>query len=552
VTDTVRAYAAPGRPGPPDAQRARVALIVGEVEQPAWVVRLAQKLVGDPGLELSVVVDPRAAGGDGGRGAAGSGLSRLMYSAFARYDDRRIPGNSDPRRPDDLRRVTDAGRIVDGPGAPSDFAVGVYLAGGKPGADLRARFERGVVSVHHGRVGDGEHGAPGVREVLDGTAEIHCTLLLWTPESDAPAVLLVSCVRTDRMSVAETAAHYYRNLTHLLASRVAAIIQECAVPATAAPSVSEGERWRDGPPGNFRTAAALGRMGALRIRRAVGARFEQEDWALAVARIDERLTPLDFDPRRPGWRPTLLLPPPGRIWADPFPIRRDGQLFVFFEEMARSTSVGHISLLELTERGGPRSVGPVLTAPYHLSYPFLFEWKGALFMLPETEENRTVEVYRCVSWPDSWTLEAVLLEDVSAADTTLVEAAGRWWMFTTMNPERDVDWDTNLYLFHASGPLGPWRPHRCNPVKSDVRSARSGGRLFWQGSRLIRPAQDCAERYGHALAFNEVVRLDVGGFQERVVGRMSPWGRRMVGMHTVNQDEDVLLLDCRVRRGKHD
>jgi hypothetical protein len=260
---------------------------------------------------------------------------------------------------------------------------------------------------------------------------------------------------------------------------------------------------------------------------------------------------LAFDPAEPSQQPTLLLPPPGTIWADPFPMRRDGRTFVFYEEMHLGQPVGFISLLELTDELGVHELGPVLKAPYHLSYPQVFEWQGSLFMLPETEQNRTVELHRCVAWPNHWTLEAVLLADVSAVDATVVEVGGDWWMFTTMNPQRDVDWNTSLYLFRAPSPLGPWTPHRGNPVKADVRSSRSAGRLFWDAGRLFRPSQDCAERYGHAIVFNEVLELNGSVFHERERRRIAPgWQRNVVGMHTINQADNVYFFDCRLRRRK--
>lgn len=37
--------------------------------------------------------------------------------------------------------------------------------------------------------------------------------------------------------------------------------------------------------------------------------------------------------------------------------------------------------------------------PYHLSYPFLFEYGEQLYMLPESAENRSLDVYRYTHFP---------------------------------------------------------------------------------------------------------------------------------------------------------
>jgi hypothetical protein len=47
----------------------------------------------------------------------------------------------------------------------------------------------------------------------------------------------------------------------------------------------------------------------------------------------------------------------------------------------------------------------VLERSYHLSYPFIFRWGSDIFMIPETSDNRTVEVYRAVEFPGKWELE---------------------------------------------------------------------------------------------------------------------------------------------------
>ena len=42
------------------------------------------------------------------------------------------------------------------------------------------------------------------------------------------------------------------------------------------------------------------------------------------------------------------------------------------------------------------------------------------------------------------------------------------------------------HVFHADSPFGPFTPHRRNPVKSDVRSARPAGKLFtWNGDQSL-------------------------------------------------------------------
>lgn len=529
-----------------DRKPLRIALVVSGRMQPEWVARLAEALQQNDDLVVSLVLQPSDERTSPPTRAPDPfrRVSGLLFRAFERYDRRRIPPGANAEREVDVGLLM-PDRMLPTLEQHDRFDAGLYLPVGAPDAELLAHFEYGVVALEHGPRGSSSGTPPAVREVLSGHTVLHGALVLWRAGTALPEVVHSLCLRTDRLSVAATARHYYRHVAHMLALRL--------------PVIARGDRgaaFSTDPQGDPVPAerpamvGSLSRMAMLRLERGIRARLQQEDWTLATARPNGG-TPLQFDPRNPVQQPSLLLPPPGMIWADPFPIRRNDRTWVFYEEMRRDGSPGFISLMELTDQLEARPLGPVLTASYHLSYPFVFEWQGSLFMLPETDDNRTVELHRCVSWPDTWTLEAVLLDNVSAVDATIIEIDGEWWMFTTMNPQRDVDWNTSLYIFRASTPLGPWTPHRGNPVKADVRNSRSAGRLFWDGGRLHRPTQDCAERYGHALVVNEIRRLDPDGFEERAVHRVEPgWRPDVVGVHTINQVDDLYLFDCKVRRRK--
>jgi hypothetical protein len=193
----------------------------------------------------------------------------------------------------------------------------------------------------------------------------------------------------------------------------------------------------------------------------------------------------------------------------------------------------------------------VLERPYHLSYPFLFERDGGIFMIPETIGERTVELYRCVRFPDEWTLDTVLLRDRSAADTTLVEHEGRLWMFTCLAPP-GMSPDTELHLFHAEDVRGPWRPHPMNPVVSDVRQARPAGRPWLESGHLVRPAQDCSARYGYGLSFQRIATITPERYAEenrsRVTPQGLPWRPGALGIHTWSDTARFCATDVRASR----
>jgi hypothetical protein len=285
----------------------------------------------------------------------------------------------------------------------------------------------------------------------------------------------------------------------------------------------------------------------LRFASRIARRAAQKAACIEQWTVAWRFT--DIEP----WAGTLdgffrLDPPKDRFYADPFALQHQGKSYVFLEELPFATGKAHISVVEVDREGHASEPRRVLERDYHLSYPFLLEEGGELYMIPETAQNRTVEIYRCVDFPLRWKRERVLLDGLFAVDATLHREAGRWWMFANVaNPGAEIH--DELCLFSAESLLGHWTPHPRNPVKSDVRNARPAGRLFTQGGKLYRPAQICAPLYGSGVVMNRVTRLDTRAFEEEEERRVLPVaGSGVLGLHTVNRAGSLSVIDAFVRR----
>jgi hypothetical protein len=172
-------------------------------------------------------------------------------------------------------------------------------------------------------------------------------------------------------------------------------------------------------------------------------------------------------------------------------------------------------------------------------------------MVPETEGNRSIELYQCIDFPNHWTLVKTLLSDLPAVDATLLEAYGKWWLFANLR-EGVKSWDT-LHLFYADHFLSDqWISHPRNPIVRDIRSARPAGRIFWQDGDLIRPSQDCSVRYGYAINFNRISVLSESDYVEHRDGYLEPPARTdILGTHTWNAAGGLAAIDALIRRPKY-
>ena len=240
----------------------------------------------------------------------------------------------------------------------------------------------------------------------------------------------------------------------------------------------------------------------------------------------------------------ICAPTPGAYHVTTMaPIEMEGNYYIFMEEFLYSAMKAHISVIEMDADGRWKAPMKVLERDYHLSYPFLFQWDGQLYMMPETKRNGTIELYRCTEFPLKWEFDRVIMDNVQAVDATLHEVEGTWWLFCNIGG-RDFSSNDELPLFYANTPFGPWSPHKLNPVKSDVRSARPAGRLFHKDGNLFRPSQDCSVRMGGAIVINRVTKLTPEHFREKSVSRIDPtWRKGLLGTHTINTAGKLTVLD---------
>jgi hypothetical protein len=244
----------------------------------------------------------------------------------------------------------------------------------------------------------------------------------------------------------------------------------------------------------------------------------------------------------------LLIPPTDRYWADPFPVQHEGRYFLFFEEVLYSEAKGHLCVAEINDDGLAEQPRVLLKREYHMSYPFIFSWRQEWYLIPETQAANRIDVYKFDSFPYKASYCGTIMDNVNAVDATLLEADGRWWMFVAMAPEGTWNVD-ELFLFHAESPFGPWLPHRKNPIKSDVRSARPAGGILARKGKYYRPAQDCSYRYGYAVRFQEIELLSEADYLEREVGAVLPgWSPEILATHTVNAAGGLNVIDVQQQR----
>ncbi|HEV8450535.1 MAG TPA: hypothetical protein VGQ45_03815 [Gaiellales bacterium] len=443
-----------------------------------------------------------------------------VYRLYRSADERIFAGFDAAPPPVDLSRLP-----IDRPANTGEVDVVVCLAEGELQRWQHLCPRHGVWTL---RRGGSAPPAAAFWEVHDGVTQMAVTLVAL---QDDQLVAVDRCqVAVDHLSAARTDNASATAAAELLARALQRLAdggnheRACDQPPP---------RPRGVPPVTTTIGHALTTSGRGVAARARSALFRDE-WFVAL-----RPQVPDEHGRRPL---TVIENPAGAYYGDPFPFQHQGRRHLFFEDYRRSSRRGRISVVEVTSDGAISPPRVAVERDHHLSYPFVFSHEGAVYMIPETSAANRVELLRATSFPLGWVLDAVLLDGVSAADTTLLVLDGTFWLFTSIVGR--LGGAGQLHLFWSHDLHGHWKAHPANPIVRDPGSARPAGRLLQRGRDLIRPGQDCTELYGRAVVLNRVDTISRDSYRERAVARIEPdWMPRLSGTHTYNADSAYEYLD---------
>lgn len=414
----------------------------------------------------------------------------------------------------------------------SSADVIVWMLRIRPPTEIISLTKHGVLTI-----ADTFNKAFGFREFVDHEPATRCDVVVYGSTPSEDRVLATTFAATDAMLLARGINGVRAKCLALLLATIKRAWRQADPRIDGLPGEDAGPEIRV-PPNSLQLAWGLLRTYCLYLTERLLRPFHFDQWQIAYRIGGDRLDQAGLQ---------CLAPAHKGFWADPFVAESDGHTFIFFEELSPATARGHIAAIEVYPDGQVGEPVNVLMRDYHLSYPFLFEYDGSLFMVPECAAAKRVEVFRCQRFPDRWEPHAVLLEGVEAFDPTLVEHDGMWWMYVTIQHDGNSCND-ELHLFFAPGPFDEWTRHPLNPVRLDVRAARPAGALFRNNGKLFRPAQDCSGRYGRAISIQEVRRMTTEDYEEVEVRRIpADWAAGAHATHTINQASGVTVYDFEVR-----
>ena len=197
--------------------------------------------------------------------------------------------------------------------------------------------------------------------------------------------------------------------------------------------------------------------------------------------------------------------------ADPFMVFNGGRFFMFFEVLNRKTGHGDIAYAESSDGRKWNYIKVVIDEKFHLSYPYVFVWDNKYYMIPESNEDLSVRLYKATEFPDKWEYVGNVLSGYRYVDPSIFHYNNKWWMFVSNN-ENNV-----LNLYFSDDLLQGWQPHPKNPiVKFNKHVARPAGRVIIQDGKPLRFTQDDDPKYGLQVFAFEITELSETSYAEKL------------------------------------
>ena len=198
--------------------------------------------------------------------------------------------------------------------------------------------------------------------------------------------------------------------------------------------------------------------------------------------------------------------------ADPFMVIENSTCYMFFEVLNKNTNQGDIGLATSNDGRTWHYRKIVIDEPFHLSYPYVFKWKGEYYLMPESYEDSSIRMYKATNFPAEWEFVGTLLTGSDFVDPSIFRFRDKWWLFFT-STKSDI-----LRLYFAAYLMRPWVEHPESPIiEKNPNISRPGGRVLVVNDRIFRFAQDDYPTYGNQVTAFEITELTTVSYKEKAV-----------------------------------
>lgn len=229
--------------------------------------------------------------------------------------------------------------------------------------------------------------------------------------------------------------------------------------------------------------------------------------------------------------------------ADPFILSvDDGRMHVLAEQLYKG--VGRLVLLDVDLASMKISrLKVILQLPTHLSFPYIWQEDGDIFIMPENVESGQLRMWR-------YNVENEALEDPRVVvdepleDAQLCKIDDIYYIMGVKYVHNDYFMCTkHLEIYSADSLFGPYT--HLQTIENELRLERGAGMIWLDGDTIMRPAQNCENGYGTNLLFYRMKLQEDGTFSENLEYEYYPdkTHPRSRAFHTFNEKDGYVVVD---------
>lgn len=241
-----------------------------------------------------------------------------------------------------------------------------------------------------------------------------------------------------------------------------------------------------------------------------------------------------------------------KYWfADPLTYLYQNADYLFVEAYDRTIARGHIAVAEMDEPG-KMVFQSVIKEEYHMSFPMVFSWGKDIYMIPETSENFSINIYRAREFPFQWECVKQFKTEQKMVDTVLLKEENNRGIFlaSEVNPcnPLEVRYQKFLLQYGNNDWALTWDDAFNLQQHFNLRD-RNAGKCFADKKRLLLPTQISTDiDYGVKLSFKEL-----SGDTWREIRDIAPDDvvikgvpqKNIIGIHTYSSTDRWEVIDVR-------
>ncbi len=402
--------------------------------------------------------------------------------------------------------------------------------------DILKASKEGILSFHHGDNRWNRGGPAGFWEVYQQRASTGFIIQILSEELDGGEVIFRSDIPTKR-SYTENIVALYRESYPFMAKIVLEYALSGELPKAEESMPYSGTILKVPKPLEtiIYTLKSFSLFSLFFIKRFIlqkrdrwSVSFIKQDWNYAVLR-----------------KGIEIRNPKNRFFADPFIVTKGSRTVCFVEDYSYITKLGSITAIEIFDNSNYKILGSVIKESFHLSFPYIFEYKDDLYMVPETSQAKSIRLYKSIGFPMKWEYQKDLFKDINATDTVIFHHNNLWWILFS-HSITGKNYNSQLVAYYTdSNPIsGKWVAHSSNPIVNSSSVSRNGGIILKENIVIRARQRQGFNIYGKSLTLSKVVNLTPLEFKEEEISQIYPnFLSDIKGVHHIHTNGEYTVYD---------